>query len=355
MRFPQVLSTSLTASLLLGPMTWAQSAPPATQPKPVTTQTAPPAAQPGAIGAATNPPAKEGTTPTVAKPVEPEPVTPKAPATPTTTVFAAPGVETRGTNKKDAAPDPYLDFQPMPKGTVSLVGGVVRHVDQVRNRMAVDIFGGQKMGLRFDERTHIFRDGVETTQLGIHKGDRVYVDTQLDHQQLFARNVHVLTEAQPADARGQLSSYDPRSGRIVVQDELSSSPVSFSIDKGTILKRQGAATTAADLLPGALLAVRFAPDRANRGVAREISITAVPGLSFLFAGNVTYLNVASGLLALRNASDGKTYEIRFDPASPAREQLGIGAQVSINATFEGTGYRAQNISVTQATAKAPPQ
>ena len=41
--------------------------------------------------------------------------------------------------------------------------------------------------------------------LGINKGDRVYVDTQLDHATLFARNIRVLTEAGPAYARGRNS------------------------------------------------------------------------------------------------------------------------------------------------------
>ena len=36
----------------------------------------------------------------------------------------------------------------------------------------------------YDKRTHVYRDGVETTQLGIRKGDRAYVDTMLDgHRQ----------------------------------------------------------------------------------------------------------------------------------------------------------------------------
>ena len=55
----------------------------------------------------------------------------------------------------------------------------------------------------FDERSHFFRDGVETTQLAIRKGDRVYVDTMLDNTRVFARNVRINTGVTAANASGQ--------------------------------------------------------------------------------------------------------------------------------------------------------
>src|SRR5205814_344212 len=136
-------------------------------------------------------------------------------------------------------------------------------VDHIRNRLSIDAFGGKKMSIRFDDRTHVFRDGVETTQLAIHKGDRVYVDSQLDQTKVFARNIHILSESTPADARGQLIHYDPRTSTIAMQDELSATPVRFRIDKGTAIKRQGAAGGITDLQTGALIAVHFVPDAGN--------------------------------------------------------------------------------------------
>ncbi len=120
-------------------------------------------------------------------------------------------------------PDPLLDVPPLPKGKVTLVGGTVANIDRIRDRLAIQPFGGgSKMKVFFDERTHIYRDGVEITQAKINKGDRIYVDTMLDGARVFARTIRILTQFGPADARGQLQSFDPRNGNIYMRDELSS-------------------------------------------------------------------------------------------------------------------------------------
>jgi hypothetical protein len=254
---------------------------------------------------------------------------------------AAPG-------RNDGVYEPYLDIPPLPKGKVTLIGGVVQSIDPIRNRMTVDAFGGQKVKVRFDDRTHIYRDAVETTQLGIKKGDRVYVDTMLDRSYIFARNIHVQTGAQQVDTRGQVLRYEPESGLIVIQDTLTSQPVRFRVDNTTAIRRQSEAGARSDLRTGALIAVRFSPDHRNRGLAREVSILAMPGASFVFAGEITYLNLASGILAVRNTSDGKTYEIHFNPTLRGRDDLKVGSQVTVTATFSGRGYEAQQVSMTGA-------
>jgi len=81
--------------------------------------------------------------------------------------------------------DPLLDTPPLPKGKVTLIGGTVTGLDQIKNRITLQPFAGKKLNVFFDDRTHVYRDGIETTQLGIHKGDRVYVDTMLDKTRVF--------------------------------------------------------------------------------------------------------------------------------------------------------------------------
>jgi hypothetical protein len=273
------------------------------------------------------------------------------PTTPTTTILGQPTSDKPADKSGVTGFDPYLDVPPMPKGRVTLVGGIVRNIDRIRNSMTVDVFGGQRMRVRFDERSHIFRDGIETTGLGIKKGDRVYVDTMLDKSYIFARNVHVVTASAPADARGQLLGYPGKDGVITIQDELSSQPVRFRVDGATVIKRQGAKTSLADLRPGSLITVLFAPDRVNRGLASEVSILATPGDSFVFAGEITYLNL-TGRMAVRNISDGKTYEIHFDPITMrGRDDLRVGAQVTIHATYTGHGYETREVTVAQASAQ----
>ncbi len=254
---------------------------------------------------------------------------------------------------QNPATDPLFDVPPLPQGKISLVGGTVAKIDRVRNRLTVSVFGGGKMDMSFDERSHIYHDGVETTQLGIRKGDRVYVDTQLDGTRVFARNIRVESTTLPADARGQIVQYDPKSGTMILREELSSQDVTLHVDPKTGIRFSGQAGSTANLQPGSLVAVRFAPGGAERGVAQEISIIAAPGTSFVFAGRVTYLDLHLGTFAVENRTDQKTYELHFDPAtSLAANQLVVGLEVTARAVFDGTRYTVTNLTVNRGTAQA---
>ena len=247
---------------------------------------------------------------------------------------------------KNPDPDPLLDPPPLPNGKVTLVGGTVKSVDLVRNRVVVQPFGGGAMKVNFDERTHIYRDGVETTQLGIHKGDRVYMDTMLDGPSVFARNIRVGSQGQPAHAEGQVISFDPQSGMLVLRDRLSSQPVSFRANQNTAITVDGKTGSLADLKPGSIISVRFSPYRANSGTATEIAIAAIPGTVFTFSGKVTNVDLRSGVISVENRTDDKTYDINFSIGRvDRRDALNIGSDVTIQAVFQGNGYLAQSITV----------
>jgi Domain of unknown function (DUF5666) len=241
--------------------------------------------------------------------------------------------------------EPILPAPPMPKSTTTLVGGVVDGVDHVRDRVALRPFGGKKMVVHFDERTHIYRDGVETTQLAIHKGDRVYVDTMLDGSQVLARNIRVITQINAADARGQVIANS--GGEILIRDDLSGQPVDLAVDGNTHVIRDGKQVTVADLTAGSLVTVQFAPDKAGRGIAREIHVLAAPGAVFTFAGRVTNLDLSVGQISIANQSDNKTYDISvMRPLLPG--DLMVGSDVVVKAMFDGKEYRANSVNVTQA-------
>jgi hypothetical protein len=270
-----------------------------------------------------------------------------APSQPQTKVLI-PESDAAATNSAVESNDPLLSVPPMPKGKTTLVGGQVRNIDQIRNRMDVDSFGGGHMRVNFDERTHFFRDGVETTQLAVHKGDRVYVDTMLDNTRVLARNVRVNTGGVAASASGQITRFDPKSGTLTLRDQIAARPVTFNIDQNTALvadKNSGAsAVTQNDLRPGAIIAVNFAPS-GNRGVAKQVTVLALPGSVFTFVGRVTNLDMR-GALAVDNQSDQKNYDIRFDPAQVhASRSLVVGSQVIVKAQFNGQNYDAQSIEV----------
>jgi len=273
-----------------------------------------------------------------------QPAATPAPATPETS--------SRQTKTSEAgvvdSHDPLLDVPPPLKGKATLIGGTVAKIDRVRNIVTVRPYGGGAMKVYFDERSHIYRDGAETTPIGIRKGDRVYLDTMLDGPRVIAKNIRVDTQAQAAEAHGQLLAYSPGDGRVELRDELSSHPLSFLVTRETRIKRGEEPGSYADLLPGALVDVKFAPGGADQGVAREITVVAKPGSTFIFAGKITHLDLRSGLLAIDNHTDDKTYEIQFDPRNTSTNNLGVGAEVTVDALFDGSRYMARSVTVISA-------
>lgn len=252
-------------------------------------------------------------------------------------------------------PDPILDPPPIPDGKTTLVGGMVTGVDHIHNRMTVKVFRGDPWKIAFDERTHIFRNGAETTQLAIKKGERVYVDTMLDPErhEVFARNVRLGVAAAAADADGQITEVNPEHGTVQMRDKINSEPVHFTVDANTRIIYGSQPESLSDLKPGTLVHVQFSPSQSNRGIAREISIIAAPGSAFTYIGKITYLDMHRGMLAMQNSLDNKNYEIHFDPAHlDIRDSLAVGSEVRIVAVFEGTRYVAQTITLTKSAGAA---
>jgi len=250
--------------------------------------------------------------------------------------------------------DPILDPAPVPRTTTTLVGGTITKVDRMRNRMTVHIFGSGHWTVNFDERTHILHNGAETTQLALKKGERVYVDTQLDNNKhdIFARNIRVGVAALPADADGQIIAVDTSHNELTLRDALNSVPVRFAVDPETRISNGQTPAAFKDVKPGTLVHVRFSASSPNRGLAREVSIIAAPGSVYTFAGKVTFLDLHRGLLALQNSTDDRNYEIHFAPeAITDRNNLGVGRDVLVRATFEGTRYTAQSVNLARAAEK----
>jgi hypothetical protein len=265
---------------------------------------------------------------------------------------------------EEERPDGYIDPNeplfapdPLPKGTVSLVGGIVESLDRIRSRVTLKVIAGKKMTVAFDERTAIVRDGKPVTYEKIRPGDRIYADTILNEGQVFARAIRIQTVRGEAEARGQVLVFDSGSGQMSLREELSSQPVVFQVVPETrivIPEGQGrqASQTArpAQVVPGALVQVKFLPGKDADGRAEEIAILALPGSNVLFAGSITHLDLRLGMLSVANRSDDKIYDLRFDTASADLERLKVGAPVTIAATFTGQGYRARQITIHSASA-----
>jgi hypothetical protein len=260
---------------------------------------------------------------------------------------SAPATATNDTNADDNPYDPILEPPPLPKGKTTLIGGTATSVDHVRNRLTVQPFGkGAKVKVFVDERSHIYRNGTETTILGVHKGDRVYVDTMLaQDNRIFARNLRVLTDAAMAEMRGQVIGTNPERGTISVRDQLSAKPVTFSVSGATKYSSTKGTATASDVQAGSLIDVQFSPRR-DQTVAQEIVVLAKPGDNYIFSGVVTCMDMRTNSFYVDNKSDEQSYEVHFSRSTVSDpDALKVGAEVTARTTFDGKQYIANNVRV----------
>jgi hypothetical protein len=81
-------------------------------------------------------------------------------------------------------------------------------------------------------------------------------------------------------------------------------------------------------------------------VASQIAILAIPGTAFVFAGNVAFLDLHSGLLVLVDTRGDKRYDVSFDPARlPMSHEIHEGADVTLTAVFDGSHFVARAITI----------
>ena len=237
--------------------------------------------------------------------------------------------------------DPLLDLPPLPQNRVTLVGGTVKSLDEVMNRMVVQPFGSkQKIKIAFDTRTRFFRDGKPITLRDVQQAQRVYVDTMLNGEKVFAKTIWIQTSAENGVGRGQITAIDLQRNTLTVRDELSEQPIRLQITPATVVRKADQPAASSDLAEGALVSLSFSPQRE----LREITLLASPGSSFTFAGRVTYLDISRKLIALDNSSDGKNYDISVEAvADSILRQLREGMNVSVSAIFDGNRYAARKV------------
>jgi len=235
------------------------------------------------------------------------------------------------------------DLPALPRSKASLIGGSIEKVDHIRDQLTLQIFGGGKMKVAFDPRTHIVQGSTQASALDLQPGDRVYVDTILDGSTIFARNIRLATSGSVGKSQGVVISY--QGDELVLRDTLSPDPVKLHFTSGTKIVQDGHSAFANQLIPGTLINVDFTAQKSNREV-QQISILAVPGTDFTFAGRVISLDLHIGLLVLQSANDHKTYEIYLDPSViTVDDRLRAGADVSAVANFDGSRYVARNLTV----------
>jgi hypothetical protein len=240
----------------------------------------------------------------------------------------------------------------LPGGKVTLLGGTIEKVDHIRDRLILQVFGGGRTAVLFDERTRVYLDGKGATLDDLKNGERTYVDTTLDGTQIFARNIRIAAQVPTGQSSGQIVDFQPGSGELTVRDTISPEPVKMRLAANAIISQGDRTATPGELKPGTLVTLAFTPGNREAPVVRRISILALPGAAFIFSGRIEHLDLRRGLLVVVDPRDNKSYEVYFDPTSRLlARNFRQGADVTVQATFDGQRYQSREIAVNSVSAK----
>ncbi|MGA8728459.1 MAG: hypothetical protein WB608_06890 [Terracidiphilus sp.] len=241
---------------------------------------------------------------------------------------------------------------PVPGGESTVLGGEIRRVDPVQDQFQLQVFGERPMRILFDERTQVYRDGKRISLRELGPEEHASVQTVLDGASVFAISIHILSRSPEGETEGRVLTYNPATGELTIRSMLSPTAIKFLVTKSTSVARKGqpsfvsAGSGQSDLEPGSLISIKFEAGNGGRSVADQIAVLAVPGYAFVFAGNISSLDLGSGYLVIVDAQDNQSYEIHFDPpVIAASRNLHPGERISVTAGFDGTQYVANRITL----------
>jgi hypothetical protein len=237
------------------------------------------------------------------------------------------------------------DLPRVPNAKATLVGGTVERLDRVRDQLTVRVFGGGRMNVLFDPRTHVYRGPSEATIADLKVGERVYVDTILDGPTVFARTIRLKKEQAVGESRGTVVKYRADRSELTIRDAISPTPIRVRLNSSTQFLQGDRTVPASVLTEGSLVAVKFGSEGNGHDVAREVSILALPGTRYTFAGQVAHLDLRTGLLVINSSTDRNTYEVYLDPSAPPDDNLHAGSVVTVVTNFDGSRYVARSVTI----------
>src|SRR5207248_2026744 len=106
------------------------------------------------------------------------------------------------------------DLPALRPAKASLIGGTINKLDRVRDQITVLVFGGGKMQIAFDTRTHIYNNNGPGTTSDLRKGDRIYIDTVLDGSTVFAKTIRLKNTTAAGESQGVVIGYRANKGAL---------------------------------------------------------------------------------------------------------------------------------------------
>jgi len=240
---------------------------------------------------------------------------------------------------------------PLPTGKSTILGGSIRDVDPVLDRFTLGIVGEKPMKILFDERTQVFLDGKKIPLGDLRPTNHASVQTTLDGTAVFALSVHILSQLQQGDYRGEVASYNPSTGDLELASAQGASSLRFKVSSSTSFERKGQGSFVAsqsgpsDLQRGALLSIEFDPDGKGRATVTKVTVLAIPGSQFVFSGNLISLDMHTGNMVVLDPTNNESYPIAFNASSMASmPNVRPGQRVRVTAEYDGTRYLAHSMT-----------
>ena len=254
--------------------------------------------------------------------------------------------------KNESASVDLPALPPTPMGKSTIVGGIIRSVDPVRDELTLKVFGQRPLRIRFDERTQVYCDGKKIPLRDLSSAGHASVQTVLDGTDVYALSIHLLSQSPEGEYQGQVLNYNLNTRELTISAARSYVPIKLLVPINTPVARVGQSAFSltqsgmSDLVKGALISVKFESDREGRGMTHEITVLATPGSVFVFNGSISALDMHSGTLVLDDPLDEKGYQISFDSVRlPTSHNLHQGDHIRVTAEFDGTRYVASAITV----------
>lgn len=248
-----------------------------------------------------------------------------------------------------------VDLPPLPQvpsGKSTILGGSIQQIDPVLDQLTLHVFGQKPMKILYDERTQLFLDGKRIPLRDLRPAKYASIQTTLDGASVFAISIRLLSQSAPAEYQGQVLSYNPSTGELTVGDSAGRVPLTVMVYSNTSFTRKGqdafssAQSGPADLQRGSLVSIAFDSDSRHRAVASQITVLATPGSDFVFAGNLTAIDTASGMITLVDPRDDHSYQVRFNSSTlPIAQSLQIGQHVRVAVEYDGAHYQARDITI----------
>ena len=238
------------------------------------------------------------------------------------------------------------DLPPLPQAHASLIGGIVTRVDPVRDRITLRAFGGRDVTVNFDIRTCVARGNTLASVRDLKPGTRVYADTILNNGHIFAKALRLPTEAALGETQGQVTAYDPEKRILRVRDAISSRGFDVRVTGNTEIHSSGKPVQPGELRNGALVRVVFKSSAEGTNLADKIEVLAEPGGEFTFSGRILSVDLRNGYMTLAEPDSQNTFELALDSVPAAtRNQLREGADVVVQARFDGSKYQAHSVEL----------